>query len=299
VHDRYTVRVRGHSWPTWHPPVDPKYHCAFGHEHGTNPRAFRFFSKTGMPAFGRTSTFAGHDEPNSGYKVFASNDDGHGLAWMIVLHQGSGSPKRGTVRYHSLELWLFRRRSGRLLAHVRRMADFGEAVRNCPGAKLPRSWKLLPYPGCRSVYEEWDTALNVGGALRAHPGFAIDNPTTQFDPGAPATVAFNKRRSCGPHDPAGWDSYCKGDQRTVLHPQWVVRNRGGHSRFTTDAYGQRAAAGIVQFVSRRLRVNQRRETGGLDNAFIMERPSDGGLYRPGRGFHSAHFERGYCLLRGN
>ena len=259
---------------------------------------FRSSRRSGSTAFGRTSAFAGDDEPHAGFKVFATNDDRKGLAWMIVLHQGSSSPKRATVRFHSLELWLFRRRDGRLLAHTRHMADFGRAIRNCPGAELPRSWKLLPYPGCGSVYEEWETALNVGGALRGNPGFTIDNPTTQFDPASPDTVRPNKPVACGPHDFAGWDSYCKGDRRSVLHPSWVVRNRR-RAHFHTDAYGRRAAAGIAQFVSRRLRVSQRGERGGVENAFVMERPSDGGLYRAGRGFHSAHFERGYCLLRGN
>jgi len=300
VHDRYVKEVNGRTWPIWHPSIDPRYHCAFGHEHGTNPRAFRFFRRTGMPTFGRTSVFAGDDEPHSGFKVFATNDDRKGLAWMIVLHQGSGSPKRATVRFHSLEVWLFRRRGGRLLAHTRHMADFGRAVRNCPGAErnLPRSWKLLPYPGCASVYEEWDTALRVGNALRGNPGFALDNPTTQFDPAAPEAITFNKERACGPHDPAGWDSYCKGDKRTVLHPAWVVRNRGA-ARFRTNAYGRRAAQGIAQFVSRYFKVSQRGERGGVENAFVMERTTDGGLYRAGRGFHSVNFERGYCLLKGN
>jgi hypothetical protein len=298
VHDRYAVPAGGRLWPTWHPSRDPRYGCAFGHEHGTSPRAFRFFRRTGMPAFGRTTAFAGGDERGAGYKVFATNDDRKGLAWMIVLHQGSGSPRRGTVRFHSLELWLFRRRDGRLLAHTRQMADFGDAVRNCPGARLRGSWRLLPYPGCRSVYEEWDTAIDVGGALRARPGFAIDNPITQFDPADPERVLFNKPVACGPHDPAGWDSYCKGDKRTVLHPRWLVRNRGPAS-FRTDAYGRRAAAGIAQFVARRPRVDQRRECCGVENAFVMERPSDGGIYRAGRGLRSRNFERGYCLLRAN
>ena len=39
VHDRHTVTRGGRTWPTWHPPIDPVYHCAFGHEHGSNPRA--------------------------------------------------------------------------------------------------------------------------------------------------------------------------------------------------------------------------------------------------------------------
>jgi hypothetical protein len=38
----------------------------------------------------------------------------------------------------------------------------------------------------------------------------------------------------------------------------------------------------------------------VDNAFVMERPSDGGIYRPGRGYSSTGFERyGYCVLRAN
>jgi hypothetical protein len=135
--------------------------------------------------------------------------------------------------------------------------------------------------------------------LRGRPGFAIDNAITQFDPAEPGRVVFNKRIACGPYDPAGWDSYCKGDKRTVFHPRWWVRNRGRAS-FRTDAYGRRAATGILQYVARRIRVDQRDECCGVENAFIMERPSDGGLYRAGRGVNSANFEfPGYCVLRSN
>jgi hypothetical protein len=299
VHDRYTVERGGRSWPTWHPPRDPRYHCAFGHEHGSNPRAFRFFARTGMPAFGPIGAYAASDEPHAGFKVFVVNDDRKGLAWMVVLHQGSGSPRRGTVRFHSLETWLFAREGRRLAAHTRHMADFGAPVPNCPGASLAASMRLLPSPSCRSVYEEWDTALNVGGALRGNPGFAIDNAITQFDPASPDRIAFNKGFACGPNDPAGWDSYCKGDKRTVFHPRWVVRNRG-RSRFRTDAYGRRAPAGFLQLVSRRLRIDQSGECCGAENAFIMERPSDGGIYRAGRGLNSSNFEfPGYCVIRSN
>jgi hypothetical protein len=299
VHDRYTVERDGRRWPTWHPPRDPRYHCAFGHEHGSNPRAFRFFARTGMPAFGPIGAYAASDEPHAGFKVFVVNDDRKGLAWMVVLHQGSGSPRRGTVRFHSLETWLFTRKGRRLVAHTRHMADFGAAIPNCPGAPLAAGMRLLPSPDCRSVYEEWDTALDVGGALRGNPGFAIDNAITQFDPASPDRVVFNKGFACGPNDPAGWDSYCKGDKRTVLHPRWVVRNRG-RSRFRTDAYGRRAPTGFLQVVSRRLRIDQSGACCGAENAFIMERPSDGGIYRAGRGLNSSNFEfPGYCVIRSN
>lgn len=78
-----------------------------------------------------------------------------------------------------------------------------------------------------------------------------------------------------------------------------LQNRGS-SRFRTDAYGRRAGAGLLQVVSRRLRIDQSRECCGTENAFVMDRPSDGGIYRAGRGLNSANFEfPGYCVLRAN
>ena len=305
VHDRYRVRVKNRRFSTWHPPRDRRYGCAFGHEHGSNPRAWHWYRRARRPTFERIGAFAGADEPHAGFKVFVNNDDRLGYGWMVVLHQGSGSPRRGTVRFHSLEAWLVkrgrrgkRRRKPRVVAHIRRMADFGAAVANCRGAAAPASRRLLPHPACRSVYERWDTRLDVGGVFKAWPGFAIDNAITQFDPARPAAVIFNKPFACGPDDPAGWDSYCKGDRRTVLHPRWVVRNYGP-ARFRTDAYGRRARHGLPQYVSDRLRVDQSGESGDVESAFIMERPSDGGIYRAGRGLNSTGFERGYCVLRAN
>ena len=299
VHDRYTVERDGRFYATWHPPKDPSYGCAFGHEHGSNPRAFRYFRRAGMPPFGLVSDYAGSSEAHAGFKVFVANDDRKGLAWMMVLHQGSGSPKRGIVRFHSLETWLFRQSDGRMLAHTRQMADFGDAVPNCAGANPRRAWRLLPAPGCRRAYEEWDTTLDAGGVFGARPGFGIDNAITQFDPASPDAVIFNKPSTCG-SDPAGWRSRCKGDRRSVLHPRWYVHNRGS-SRFRTDAYGRRAGAGLLQVVSNRVRVDQRRERHGVENAFIAEQPSDGGIYRAGRGLRPRRgFEfPGYCVIRTN
>jgi hypothetical protein len=253
-----------------------------------------------MPAFGLVSDYAGRSEAHAGFKVFLANEDRRGLAWMIVLHQGSGSPRRGTVRFHSLETWLFRERGRRMLARTRQMADFGEAVSNCRGADPRGAWRLLPAPGCRSAYEEWDTTLNVGGVFGARPGFGIHNPITQFEPAAPERVVFNKRSVCGPDDPAGWDSRCKGDRRSVLHPRWYVKN-DGPSRFRTDVYGRRAPTGLLQIVSRRIRVDQRRRLGGVEDVFIAEQPSDGGIYRAGRGLRPRRgFEfPAYCVLRTN
>ena len=68
----------------------------------------------------------------------------------------------------------------------------------------------------------------------------------------------------------------------------------------TDAFGRRAKQGLPQLVSSRLRVDQREECCGVESAFVMERPSDGGIYRAGHGFHSQSFEQpGYCVLGPN
>ena len=61
---------------------------------------------------------------------------------------------------------------------------------------------------------------------------------------------FNKPVACGPHDPAGWHSYCKGDKRTVLRPRWVVRNRGaarasGRTPAAARAAGRAAPGGVT------------------------------------------------------
>src|SRR5215210_8642919 len=169
VHGAHALARGNRSWATWHPPRDPRFGCAFAHEHGSNPRAFRYFGRTGMPTFGLVSDYAGSPEAHAGFKVFVANEDRKGLAWMIVLHQGSGSPRRGVVRFHSLETWLFRERGRRMLARTRQMADFGEAVPNCPGVESRDAWRLLPVPGCRPSYEQWATAIDVGGVLGARP----------------------------------------------------------------------------------------------------------------------------------
>ena len=184
----------------------------------------------------------------------------------MVLHQGSGSPRRGTVRFHSLELWLFARSGRRLVAHTRRMADFGAAVPNCPDSRLAASMRLLPTPGCRSVYEEWDTALDVGGVLRARLGFAIDNPITQFDPASPERVVVQQGLGLRPSRPGGWRLLLQGRQAHACCTRAGWCATAGRSRFRTDAYGRRAAAGLLQVVSRRLRVDQSRACCGAENA---------------------------------
>ena len=163
------------------------------------------------------------------------------------------------------------------------MADFGEALPELPRHRAPRAHAAAAEPAPASPSTRSGTPPSTSAAsFRGRPGFGIDNAITQFDAAAPDRIVFNKGFACGPNDPAGWDSYCKGDKRAVFHPRWEVDNRG-RSRFRTDAYGRRAPTGLLQVVSRRLRVDQSDECCGAENAFVMEQPSDGGIYRAGRG----------------
>ena len=70
---------------------------------------------------------------------------------------------------------------------------------------------------------------------------------------------------------------------------------------TAGNVGLRADSGLLQIVTRRIRVDQRRERDGVENAFIAEQPSDGGIFRAGRGWRPKRgFEfPGYCILRSN
>ena len=251
-----------------------------------------------MPAFGPIGAYAGSEEAHAGFKVFAANEDRKGLAWMVILHQGSGSPRRGTVRFHSLETWLFRNHGRRLVAHTRTMADFGEAIPNCPRRETDAQHAPAPEPtmpvGLRGVGHEPRRRRRVRCRSR------VSRSTMRSPSSTPPIRGERCSTRASPAAPTirrGWDSYCKGDKRTVFHPRWTASNRG-RSRFRTDALGRRSASGLLQVVSRRLRVDQSDECCGPENAFIMERPSDGGLYRAGRGLNSKNFEfPGYCVLR--
>ena len=204
---------------------------------------------------------------------------------MIVLHQGSGSPSAGRVRFHSLETWLFRvPRRRALLARTRQMADFGARVPNCPGADSAGAWRLLPAPGCRSGYEEWNTALDVGGVFGARPGFGVHDAITQFDPAIPGASCSTRDR-LRPRTRRGWDSRCKGDRRSVLHPPGTSPTTAARASARTYGRARWRPASIVSAASAWISAEP-----SASDAFIAEQPSDGGIYRAGRSLRLAAVE---------
>lgn len=128
VHARYwTYGPDGKVYPTWHPPRDASG-CAFGHEHGDDPRTSELFATAKWAPFGYTSEVmmaadpggAHRHEDHVGHKVLAVNnstvkqgDDGTSFFppsgttiavcdVLLKFHQGTHSPDAFTNNAHEL-----------------------------------------------------------------------------------------------------------------------------------------------------------------------------------------------------
>lgn len=122
IHESYSVvGPDGLRYPTWHPPVDAASGCAFGHEHGRDPRGSDLFREVGPIPFGYAnehlveSGFGAHrHEDHVGHKVEWANDmpmriGSTGGATLDItcdvltkLHQGTHSPDAFTNNLHEV-----------------------------------------------------------------------------------------------------------------------------------------------------------------------------------------------------
>jgi hypothetical protein len=122
VHDRFSVvGPDGKLYPTWHPPVDPATGCAFGHEHGRDPRGSALFKDFGPLAFGYANEQLDIHSPHG---MRHEDHVGHKIEWengiqlsfgggagqvlevtcdvLVKLHQGSHSRDAFTNNLHEL-----------------------------------------------------------------------------------------------------------------------------------------------------------------------------------------------------
>ncbi len=276
VHDLHTTTgPDGKVYATWHPPVDPTYGCWFDHEHGSDPRQYVGFSWAGMPPFTYTGMQVGIAEPHEGFKVYVSNDDLNGRAFMFIIHQGSRGGKRAFTQFHSVDMFMSDR-SGNKLVQIYTMADFGYGSPNCSGVgnETPAQFEAIPnsgsgYPfdghqpqrrfvptvGCAATraYETWTPIVNVNNVFKFMATFDIDNPSTVADPNDPNVTHFmceyrNQNEDCASFYGTRWS----GNKRNIIAPQYDVTNRGS-AEFYTDAYGKAVAQGtpgaIKQYVT--------------------------------------------------
>jgi hypothetical protein len=260
VHASYSITgPDGLDYPTWHPPVDMQNRCYFDHEHGSDPRSYLGFGSSGMPSFGYTAAHAGISESHAGYKVYVSNDDLNGRAWMIVLNQDTGRPERASSQYHSLD-WHISSFQGETLVDVRVMADFGQAQANCsstvishPKGESSAGSRVIPTTACapQNAYEAWTASVNIGGAFRAAPYFDVDNPITAVDPEDMNAENLMCQYRSGAESCTGASPW-SGNRRGVLRPGQLVRNSGSEI-FYTDPFGHRVdnqeLGAVRQFVT--------------------------------------------------
>jgi hypothetical protein len=271
LHASYTVTGSdGNSYPTWHPPsaaLPDGTVCHFGHEHGSDPALFAGAASAQPVGFGRVDQAAGQTEPHVGFKVFVVQDDGHGLSYRIVLHQGTGHGRRALVQYHEVQFAVADARTGDLLADTAALADFGHGEANCaPNTSLQPNasgaahqhadepHRAVPTTDCATItpYESWRMAYRVAGSPAPAPAtftsgmtFDVDDPETVFDPSDPERLvylcAIRPSRQC--NEPDGTQTAWKGTRRGLVAPTLVLSN-AGPDHFTTDVFG-----GLGQTVS--------------------------------------------------
>lgn len=269
VHDRFVVTgPDGRTYRTWHPqtvPVDPVRPsgptCTFAHEHGDDPSTS--LADPSPPPFGYAAFAAGMDEPHEGFKVFVvnagtRNDEGRvaRTSTRMVVHMGTGGPKRFTERHHSLEFDLIAPDGHEV--HVQGMADTGLAGSICQrdaslsnssaADDVGRAVVVVPGAGCDTtgaLYEIWKFELDVEYA-HVIASSAVFDPITVLDPtdpsrAVPTEVAY----------PRFGVQY--GCDREAYHGPVYWYHATGPTTFWTDAMGMVVPAGtpgaLAQYVS--------------------------------------------------
>jgi hypothetical protein len=273
AHDRYVVDGGdGYLYRTWHPqvvPLDPALPavtCTFAHEHGDNPASQANTRIRAVPIrfgyLGRRMPTAeepnGHDEPHEGFKVYVANagqrnDEGRTALHdsRIVLHMGTGGPKRFTTQHHSLHFTL---QTSYAWMNIQTMADTGGTGNICANPRQGKTVMSLA-PGCKvdSLYEIWSVTAKVrttSGRMVAFANIAsaVFDPITVFDPANPTRLVYL-------WDPAvntilNWPNnprdYARGCNREAYHGPAQWDNSTSSDVYLTDAMGQEMPNGPVR-----------------------------------------------------
>jgi hypothetical protein len=153
IHDSYSVVGPDKKlYPTWHPAVDPKTGCRFGHEHGRDPSGSHIYAAVGPIPFGYANEQLDAWDPGGirhedhfGHKVEWENDIdlsfggsvGHaifGLRCDVLtkLHQGTHSKDAFTNNLHELVYHIRCRDGTRMdVTIMSAIGTPGEFVRSC------------------------------------------------------------------------------------------------------------------------------------------------------------------------
>jgi hypothetical protein len=117
VHDRYwTYGPDGKVYPAWHPPVDPITGCAFGHEHGSDPKESKLGNVNVPFGYANEKQYEldmvnVRDEDHVGHKIFVISDTEFGAFGqyngvrcdlLVKTHQGTHSADALTNNLHEM-----------------------------------------------------------------------------------------------------------------------------------------------------------------------------------------------------
>src|SRR4029077_17770165 len=119
----------------------------------------------------------GHEEPHEGFKVYvanagARNDEGRTALHdsRIVIHMGTGGPKRFGTRNHSLQFVL---QTSYAWLNIQTMADTGGTGNICANPRQGKTVMSLA-PGCKvdSLYEIWSVPAKIRNLANRQVAFA-------------------------------------------------------------------------------------------------------------------------------
>ena len=184
-HDAYkVVGPDGVARPSWHPQIDQRQHCVFGHEHGSDPglalpsAGWPYQTSPADVPFGYAAAKMGMTENHEGFKLFVFSDRA-GHTWRLALHQGSSGAGRVCTRFHEVDVAIYDSNSWETLADTHFMGDFGKATSNqgqpltpsaCPtqaadagGSTGVRQFQVYSQAG-HALYDPWrldDTMLTA------------------------------------------------------------------------------------------------------------------------------------------
>jgi hypothetical protein len=76
----------GNYYPTWHPVIDPRNGCSYGHDHGDNPQDSPIYRFSGGVPFGYANSVSGRrpEEDHVGHKVIVQSN------WTAIANNAAG-----------------------------------------------------------------------------------------------------------------------------------------------------------------------------------------------------------------
>jgi hypothetical protein len=125
-----TTGPDGNPYKSWHPQIDPVYHCYFKHEHGSDP------ALVGLPGFALEYVAKVNNnqaEIHEGFKGIAIRDETKKIGWYINIHSETHDLHRVCTQKHTVVVVatdLTKTYPDNLLAMVGYKGDFGASIAN-------------------------------------------------------------------------------------------------------------------------------------------------------------------------